>query len=521
MLNVDTGPATVAPAQADKHNMQRAANWFLVPIAPAAAYFVNDLAMWWVVAILALGLGVLVSASRRLAQDIRDYVLSFCLVAQCILLTSALVGHAWQIDSHMLFFAILAIVSTLNNGKALIFAAALIAAHHLSLSILMPQLVYPGADAFENLQRTIFHAGVVLLEAGVLYVSISKRAAFETALTAERQTSQEQAQAAQQAQEDASQSHKDAHHVTRILERQLGELADGRLNCEIKEEFPAQYQELRQSFNLAVQKLGQTIDEVSQTAIRISKNSKQLSQASNSLSQRTETQAATLEKTAAALQELATSVKLAVGGAQDAEQGSHQVRQDAESSGQVVLGAVTAMENIKASSGKISTIINVIDDIAFQTNLLALNAGVEAARAGEAGRGFAVVASEVRALAHRSAEAATEIKDLIEQSSQQVLTGVDLVGNAGDAIESVVEKFAMITSSMSEVAQRSVEQSQGLNEINTGVSNLDLVTQRNVAMVTELAANGQDLGNDASRLTDLMRAFQTSKQNTLNESRVA
>ncbi len=168
------------------------------------------------------------------------------------------------------------------------------------------------------------------------------------------------------------------------------------------------------------------------------------------------------------------------------------------------------MEKIKASSDKISTMIDVIDDIAFQTNLLALNAGVEAARAGESGKGFAVVASEVQALAHRSAGAATQIKGLIEQSSRQVLKGVDLVDQAGEAISAVVEKFNDITKTIAQVADRSVDQSQGLNEINIGVSNLDDVTQRNAAMVSDLASNGHDLENHGNRLSELMRTFETN-----------
>lgn len=494
---------------ADEHFAQKATNWALVPVSPLAALFINDLATWWVFALLGGGLGILAAVSNQFSSTMRDYVFSFCLVGQCILFTSALAGHAWQIDSHMMYFAVLAIISTLNSPKALIFGTALVAVHHLSVSMLMPHLVYPGGNVRESLERTVIHAVIVLLEAGILLISLSKRIAAEKALDTERQTSQLQTKMAQEAEHKANEGRTHADHVVGTLENRLARLAQGQLDCHIVEDFPQQYQQLRQSFNEAIQKLGQTIDEVYQTASRIGDSTSTLNQSSNDLSRRTETQAATLEETAAAMEQLSSSVKLAVDGAKNAEASSVAVRQEAEASGKIVQGAVSAMESIKMSSDQISKIINVIDDIAFQTNLLALNAGVEAARAGEAGRGFAVVASEVRALAHRSADAATEIKTLIEQSMQQVMSGVDMVGQAGTAIDAVVEKFNSITHVITQVADRSKDQSHGLSEINVGVGNLDKVTQRNAAMVNDLAAQGQQLGSDATRLSELMQSFQT------------
>ena len=171
----------------------------------------------------------------------------------------------------------------------------------------------------------------------------------------------------------------------------------------------------------------------------------EISQASDDLSGRTESQAATLEETAAALEEMTVSVKSSAEGARSVETIMEEARQEAKNSGEVVGKAVSAMTEIELSSGQISQIINVIDDIAFQTNLLALNAGVEAARAGEAGKGFAVVASEVRALAQRSSDAATEIKSLIDDSSKQVGNGVELVGQAGKALENIVDRVDHIS----------------------------------------------------------------------------
>ena len=167
---------------------------------------------------------------------------------------------------------------------------------------------------------------------------------------------------------------------------------------------------------------------------------------------------------------------------------------------------------IEASSGQITQIISVIDEIAFQTNLLALNAGVEAARAGDAGKGFAVVASEVRALAQRSAEAAKEIKTLIASSSSQVERGVRLVGETGEALTAIVSRVTEIDTLISEIAQSSQEQATGLNQVNTAVNQMDQVTQQNAAMVEEATAAASSLRSEADDLTRLVARFQTGRQ---------
>jgi methyl-accepting chemotaxis protein len=166
------------------------------------------------------------------------------------------------------------------------------------------------------------------------------------------------------------------------------------------------------------------------------------------------------------------------------------------------------MEGIEKSSSEISNIIGVIDEIAFQTNLLALNAGVEAARAGEAGKGFAVVAQEVRELAQRSANAAKEIKTLINASTSQVQSGVDLVGNAGKALETIVREVQEINRHIDAIVTSSREQSTGLQEINTAINTIDQGTQQNAAMVEEQTAASHGLASEAAALNDLLAQFQ-------------
>jgi methyl-accepting chemotaxis protein len=193
-------------------------------------------------------------------------------------------------------------------------------------------------------------------------------------------------------------------------------------------------------------------------------------------------------------------------------------RTDAQRSGEIVSQAVAAMTEIEGSSQKVGNIIGVIDEIAFQTNLLALNAGVEAARAGEAGRGFAVVAQEVRALAQRSADAAKEIKVLISTSTQQVGTGVSLVGQTGEALQRIVTQVASIDALVNEIAASATEQSTGLHEVNQAVNQMDQVVQQNAAMVEEATAATHALKGEASELANLVGRFKVSASAAAQEA---
>ncbi|WP_416367860.1 methyl-accepting chemotaxis protein [Tritonibacter mobilis] len=290
----------------------------------------------------------------------------------------------------------------------------------------------------------------------------------------------------------------------------LERLSSGDLTGHIHEELGEGYDRLRLDFNRTLDTLNDTVGQVIDTSASIRNGASEISQASQDLSHRTESQAATLEETAAALDEMTASVTSAAEGARDVERTSNEARSEAEASGDIVRSAVSAMTEIEQSSGKIAQIISVIDDIAFQTNLLALNAGVEAARAGEAGRGFAVVASEVRGLAQRSSDAALEIKNLISDSSKQVERGVDLVGKAGEALDNILNRVSHVSELISGIATGAQEQSTGLLEINTGMNQLDQVTQQNAAMVEEATAASQLLNTDAETLADLVARFQTA-----------
>ena len=296
--------------------------------------------------------------------------------------------------------------------------------------------------------------------------------------------------------------------VVSALGEGLDHLMRGDLTYSLNQEFPGEYQKLKNDFNAAITQLQDAMSVVVTNVSAIRSGSGEISQAADDLSRRTEQQAASLEETAAALDEITATVNRTAAGARQASETVQAAKGDAETSGNVVRDAVSAMGAIEKSAQEISQIIGVIDEIAFQTNLLALNAGVEAARAGDAGRGFAVVASEVRALAQRSAEAAKEIKVLISASTAQVNSGVSLVGQTGEALQRIVGRVAEIDGLVSEIAASAQEQATGLQQVNTAVNQMDQVTQQNAAMVEESTAASHSLSQEAETLAGSVSRFQ-------------
>jgi len=287
----------------------------------------------------------------------------------------------------------------------------------------------------------------------------------------------------------------------------LQRLSDGDLAVKIDAAFADHLDGLRVNFNQSVRKLQDAMRAVGENALAIDAGAREILSAADDLSKRTEQQAASVEETAAALEEVTTAVKDSSIRAEEAGQLVARTREGAETSGEIVRRAVSAMQAIEKSSGEIGNIIGVIDDIAFQTNLLALNAGVEAARAGEAGKGFAVVAQEVRELAQRSANAAKEIKALITTSGEQVRNGVALVDETGKALEKIVSEVQEINRNVGQIVTSAREQSTGLLEINTAVNTMDQGTQQNAAMVEQSTAASHNLAQQASALTALLGQF--------------
>ena len=287
----------------------------------------------------------------------------------------------------------------------------------------------------------------------------------------------------------------------------LKALSEGDLTQNLSTAFVPSMEVVRKDFNEAVAGLHEAMRTVETNANAIASGAQEIRSAADDLAKRTEQQAASVEETAAALDEITTTVGDSSRRADEAGTLVARTRSGAEKSGEVVKKAIDAMGQIEQSSREISSIIGVIDDIAFQTNLLALNAGVEAARAGEAGKGFAVVAQEVRELAQRSASAAKDIKALITTSGEQVRSGVALVDETGRALQEILVQVAEAHVNVAAIVEASREQSTGLREINQAVNAMDQATQQNAAMVEESTAASHAMAREAEALHGLIRRF--------------
>ncbi|NVN02653.1 MULTISPECIES: methyl-accepting chemotaxis protein [Asaia] len=291
----------------------------------------------------------------------------------------------------------------------------------------------------------------------------------------------------------------------------LAKLADNILSFRMDGSIDPTYEKLREDFNRAIARLDITLGGVWAAVGTVASGANEIAVASNDLAQRTELQAGSLERTAATLDDITARVARGAGSAKNAAHSASMVRVDALKANEVVTEAVAAMEKMKEGSRAISQITGMIEQIAFQTNLLALNAAVEAARAGEAGRGFSVVATEVRALAERSAKASKEIRVLIAEGTAHSDRGAQLIVDAGSALSGIVEQISDIDMVLSEIAHGSVEQAEGLGQVNEAVGQLDRVTQQNAAMVEEATAAANSLEGEAGRLRELVGEFTLSE----------
>ena len=286
----------------------------------------------------------------------------------------------------------------------------------------------------------------------------------------------------------------------------LRRLSDADLTARIAD-VPQAFRILSDDFNTATASLSRVLGEVRGSVQSIKHNSGEINQAALDLAQRTEQEAAALQESAAALDEVTKSIRDGAGAAIGVSTAMAQARTEAEHGGVIVRQAIDAMQGLEQASDEIAAIISLIDGIAFQTNLLALNAGVEAARAGEAGRGFAVVASEVRALAQRSADAATEVKNKVTSASTHVRAGVELVDQTGQALSRIIDRVAAVSGSIDSIAQSSDHQAKSLGQINVAIGEMDQMTQENAAMVEETSAAARQLVAEAQHLAASVATF--------------
>ncbi|MFD1190973.1 MULTISPECIES: methyl-accepting chemotaxis protein [Phenylobacterium] len=516
---------TIAEQRAFGHRLIGGVLWGLVLAVTGAALLLKG--PW-----LALGLGAAALAGGATLAGASDkdgaggrMAIAAALMGLVSLLVAAFKGHPWQIDLHMAYFAALAALVIYCDWRAILAGAAVVAVHHLTLSFLLPAAVFPGSA---GLGRVMVHAVILIAEAAILMwvcqsivgmFAVSSEAVSRAEASLDTaQKAMAEAEAAHLAEEQASQDrarlqasvdHERAQ-VTESLADGLARLADGDLSFRLNNAFAPQFEKLRHDYNAAISRLEQTIAAIKASTTGMHSSVRELDQAAASLSRRTESQAASLEETAAALDEITETISRSAGNAKRAAQVVSTAKTGAHESNQVVSDAVAAVGEIEASSAQIGQIIGVIDEIAFQTNLLALNAGVEAARAGDAGKGFAVVASEVRALAQRSAEAAKEIKSLIEASSEQVGAGVRLVGLTGEALQRIATQVNEIDGLVGEIASSAQEQASGLAQINSAINQMDQATQQNAAMVEESTAATRAVAHEAQALAEATERFRLS-----------
>ncbi|MGA2126153.1 MAG: methyl-accepting chemotaxis protein, partial [Xanthobacteraceae bacterium] len=296
--------------------------------------------------------------------------------------------------------------------------------------------------------------------------------------------------------------------------RMLGALAEGDLTPRITADYRGAFATLKDNANTTAQRLAETMTQIKSAAGEVSSASAEISSSTTDLSRRTEEQAASLQETSASLEQISATVQKNAENAQQGNRLTSTTRDAADRGGAVVANAVAAMARIADSSGRIADIIGVIDEIASQTNLLALNAAVEAARAGDAGRGFAVVASEVRSLAQRSSKAAHDIKALIAASAGQVQEGVDLVNRAGQSLAEIMTSIKSVAAIVADIANSSVEQSSGIQQINKAMTMLDEVTQQNSALVEENAATAKMLAEQSATMNGQVAMFRVDDGDT-------
>ncbi|TAN65041.1 MAG: PAS domain-containing protein [Methylobacter sp.] len=287
-------------------------------------------------------------------------------------------------------------------------------------------------------------------------------------------------------------------------------MSQGDLTASITNDYQGVYAECKSNINGTLTNLSNFIVQIRDAAGFIDSSSKEIAHGNDNLSQRAEQQAASLEQTAASMQQLASTVKNNAENTQQANQVVNSAITYAQKGGEIVHSAIIAMQDINDSSNEIAEIIGVIDEIAFQTNLLALNASVEAARAGEQGRGFSVVATEVRNLAQRSAYAAKQSSELIQNSVQKVRAGTAFVNETGNALSQIVNSVGQVGEIVSQIALASAEQTAGIDQVNQAVAQMDDITQQNAALAGQAAAGSTAMSDQSARMSQLLSFFKVN-----------
>ncbi|HEX9595951.1 MAG TPA: methyl-accepting chemotaxis protein [Anaerolineales bacterium] len=488
------------------------------------------------------------------------------LMGQVIALLIAMRGNPMQVDVHMAFFAALAMCALLYDIKAILVGTVLVAVHHLGLGLVASELVFYGGG---GLDRIALHAVILVAEAtalvwmtyntaGILALAEAKTAEVVEAATDARHHAEDALTSAEQMRSHNEQmsllqsefagvveaglagdfSHRmhtqyhdrhlsDLAEKTNLLVAQVQDglaaalavleaLSEADLTRRVEGRFSGMFTQLQSHTNAVADKLTDIVEQLHDTSQTLRSATGEILSGANDLSQRTTKQATTIEETSAAMEQLASTVAQNAERAKEAALVAASVTHTAEDGGQVMHQATEAMERITQSSGKISNIIGLIDDIAFQTNLLALNASVEAARAGDAGKGFAVVAVEVRRLAQSAASASADIKMLIEQSATEVKGGSRLVLDAANKLESMLAAAQSSNALMGTIARESGEQAAAIDEVGAAVRTMDEMTQHNAALVEEINAAIEQTEAQTTELDRIVDGFSVAPRYRAN-----
>jgi methyl-accepting chemotaxis protein len=510
-------------------------------------------------AILAIGLaafmavGFLVFRLRATGRHLIVAVLMGQVVASLI----AMRGHPVQVDMHMAFFAALAMCSLLYDIRSIIIGTALVAVHHLALGLFMTDLVFYGGGGIE---RILLHAVILVAEAAALiWMTVNTNRALAVAEERTLDASLKTEEARNSAQEAQQAAHVNTQHIEQMAQLQaefaavveaglagdfskrmdtryedsalndladatnalveqvnhglqstqsvLQSLADADVTQRVEGQFRGVFSDLQHSTNAVAEKLSEIVGQLKLASSSLKTATGDILSGANDLSQRSANQSRTISGTSTIIAELAATVESNARQAVEASSTAMAVTRAADEGGKVMEEANLAMDRVTQSSKKVADIVRLIDDIAFQTNLLALNASVEAARAGEAGAGFAVVAVEVRRLAQSAAEASGDIKRLIEESSNEVVTGSRLVAEAAQRLATMVDSAHANMKVMEAIATHSSEQTRAISVVNDSVRSVDELTRQNAALIEEINGSIAHAEAQAGELDQIVSVF--------------
>ncbi|WP_116087549.1 methyl-accepting chemotaxis protein [Tropicimonas sp. IMCC34011] len=480
-------------------------NMLMTPVPAIGAWLAGlspwpFLAMSLLIAALTIGLQRQGGATGRIA-------VALGVMGQLPLLTAALAGHAWQLDTHLIYFAVLAVLVILQDPRPLLAASGIVIVHHVMLTLLLPTLIYPSSGLLVDLSRLTLHGTVWVAETAGLYYLLMTQLRQRQQIEAETDRLSEALSRSHDLQTNLGRKDKEQIAIVEQVIAALTRLARGDLTARLDTPFPEQFEPLRTEFNSAVRSLSIAMANVQDNTASIRTDTGSIAAATEKLAQRTEDQAHALSSVTTRIDQISQLMAIASDNARQVATTTASTRDDAESGMAVVDGALDAMLNIKSSTDRILSVIGLIEDVALQTNLLALNAGVEAARAGEAGQGFAVVATEVRALAGRSSDAAQEISGLISDSARHVKAGVDLMDNAGAVLRDVLEAVRRASDAMEGIAASVGTQSGDIADLKSTMGDLDRLTQENAAMFEETSAATTALTDATDLLSQVVAEF--------------